>query len=248
MNAPASSPTVSIIMPVYNEKETIREILQRVADVQIEKEVLVVDDGSRDGTRDALKELEPQFSSRGFRFFYQEKNQGKTAAIRFAIPQARGKITIIQDADLECNPQEILTVIAPIQQGKADVSYGNRFHLGPRSVSGYKHYQGNKLLTFLTNLVTDLNLHDMETCYKSFRTEFLQSIPIRSSRFGFEPEITIKMAQRRVRVYEVPVSYEARTYTQGKKIGLKDALQAVGVIVKYGLLTNDSQFPPGEKA
>jgi len=236
-------PTLSVLIPAYNEANTIREILRRVMASPVNKEILVVDDGSSDGTRAILEELQAVAPPAGnrLRVFHQHPNQGKTAAIRRAVPEASGKITIIQDADLEVNPMEYPSIIEPILQNRADVVYGSRFHGGARAVAGYRHYLGNKLLTTISNCCTNLHLTDMETCYKAFRTDILQSIPIRSSGFGFEPEITAKVARKRCRVFEVPISYESRTYADGKKIGFRDALYAVAMILKYRLFDDLSK-------
>jgi glycosyltransferase involved in cell wall biosynthesis len=229
-------PTLSVIIPVYNEAKTIREILERVQSTPIEKEILIVDDGSKDGTADVLRQIEsgpaPQ-NGNTWRFFYQEKNQGKGAAIRRAQREATGLITIIQDADLECNPGEYATIIQPILDDRADVVYGTRFHHGARLVSSLVHTLGNRFLTLASNIFTDLDITDMETCYKAFRTDLFQSIRIRSNRFDFEPEITAKLAKKNCRIYEVPISYAARSRAQGKKIGLKDAFQALYTIARY---------------
>jgi glycosyltransferase involved in cell wall biosynthesis len=229
-------PTLTVIMPVFNEAKTISEVLRQVVEAPVDKEILVVDDFSTDGTREKLKQMErthPGKSDVTWRFFYQPKNQGKGAAIRRAIPEASGVVTIIQDADLEVNPQEYPSIIAPILEGRAQVVYGNRFHSGYHVTGPARwHYCGNKLLTLLSNLFSGLRLHDMETCYKAFQTPLLKGLPLRSDRFGFEPEVTARVGQRKFKVVEVPISYRQRSYAEGKKIGFKDALQAVEVMLR----------------
>lgn len=221
---------LSVIMPVYNEEQTIIEIVQRVLSVPLDKELVIVDDCSRDRTPDLLK----SFSGRPeIRVLRHEKNQGKGAAIRTGIQAATGDMIVIQDADLEYDPAEYPQLIKPILEGRADVVYGSRF-LGLHRVFLYHHYLGNKLLTFLTNLLYNTMLTDMETCYKVFRAEVLKGITIRSNHFNFEPEITAKVfKQLRLRVYELPISYYGRSYSEGKKIGLRDVLPAIWAIVKY---------------
>jgi len=231
---------LSVIIPVYNERYTIREILRRVCAVNMPKQILIVDDCSTDGTRDILKKLERDIAEgrrayphNEIEFIYQTHNQGKGAAIRAAIPKAKHSISLIQDADLEYDPAEYPKLLEPILHGNADVVYGSRFAGSSRRVLFYWHSVANQFLTFLSNIFSNLNLTDMETCYKAIRTDILQSIPIRSNRFGFEPEITAKVAKLGCKIYEVPISYNGRTYAQGKKIGLKDAFQALWVILKY---------------
>jgi glycosyltransferase involved in cell wall biosynthesis len=220
---------LSVIIPVYNERETIAAILDRVLATPYDKEIVVVDDCSRDGTRDFLR----TYSHPQVRIFFHEKNQGKGAALRTAIGHTQGDIVIIQDADLEYDPGEYDRLIEPIERGLADVVYGSRFLAGPHRVLLYWHSVGNRFLTTLSNMLTDLNLTDMETCYKAFRREVLQAIPLRSNRFGFEPEITAKVARRRLRVFETPISYYGRTYAEGKKITWKDGVNAVWCILRY---------------
>jgi len=231
-----------VIMPVYNEAKTVRQVLDHIIASPVDKEILIVDDYSTDGTRAILQELEKTGPEKGgvpWRFFYQEKNQGKGAAIRRAIPEAAGQVTIIQDADLEVSPREYPSIIQPILDARADVVYGNRFHEGYQGHRRSLHYLGNKFLTWISNVFSGLCLGDMETCYKAFRTPLLKTVPLRSDRFGFEPEITAKIARRRFRVMEVPISYRSRSYAAGKKIGTKDALEVFVVVLKYWII-NDS--------
>jgi glycosyltransferase involved in cell wall biosynthesis len=235
--------TLSVIIPVYNEARTIEAVLAEVMASPVDKEILIVDDFSTDGTREILKTIETTrtpAAGNTWRFFYQPKNQGKGAAIRRAIPEAAGTVTIIQDADLEVSPREYPQIIQPIIEDRADVVYGNRFHRGLRRATDKAHFIGNRLLTIASNLFSGLRLHDMETCYKAFKTPLLKSIPLRSDRFGFEPEVTAKIAQRRFRVMEVPISYVSRSYAQGKKIGFKDGVQALQVMLQYWWV-NDSK-------
>jgi glycosyltransferase involved in cell wall biosynthesis len=225
---------LSVVMPVYNERVTLREVVQRVIAVAIEIELICVDDGSNDGSREILAELQQQFPQ--IRVLLQPHNMGKGAALRRGIQEATGDYVIIQDADLEYDPAEYPVLLGPLEQGKADVVFGSRFlGGGPHRVLYFWHSVGNRLLTLMSNVFTDLNLSDMETCYKVFRREILQSIPIEEDRFGFEPEITVKIAKRRLRIYEVGISYWGRTYEEGKKIGWKDGVRAVYCLVKYSL-------------
>ncbi|RPJ43786.1 MAG: glycosyltransferase family 2 protein [Candidatus Latescibacterota bacterium] len=223
---------LSVIVPVYNEFRTVREIVERIRAVDVDKEIILVDDFSNDGTRDILKELEKLDR---VRVLYHPRNRGKGAAIRTAIPEVRGEIAVIQDADLEYNPAEYPRLIRPIQDGVADVVYGSRFKGGETRVHLFWHYVGNRLLTTVSNMFTNLNLTDMETCYKVFRADVLKAIPLRANRFGFEPEITAKIARRKCRVYEMPISYYGRDYAEGKKIGWKDALAAFYFIVRFSI-------------
>lgn len=228
---------VSIVIPCYNEKNTIRNILETVKKVPIKnKEIILVDDCSKDGTRDLLQS--PAFKKLANQIIFHEVNQGKGAALRTGFKSATGDIVIVQDADLEYDPFEIPEVIDPIYKGKADVVFGSRFLGGrPHRVVYYWHRLGNMVLTTLSNMFTNINLTDMETCYKAFRREIIQSIDIKENRFGFEPEITAKVAKiPDVRIFEVGISYYGRTYAEGKKIGWKDGFRAIYCILRYNLL------------
>ncbi len=235
MTAEASRPfKLSVVMPCYNERHTIRDIVQRVVEQPYDIELLIVDDGSSDGTRELLTELAGRHPS--VKLLFQPKNQGKGAALRRGFTEATGDIVLIQDADLEYDPRDYGTLLQPILDGKADVVYGSRFLGGPHRVLYFWHSVANSLLTTMSNMITDLNLTDMETCYKVFRREVIQGIQLTEDRFGFEPEVTAKIARvPGVRIYEVPISYAGRTYAEGKKIGLKDAVRAVVVMAKYGI-------------
>jgi glycosyltransferase involved in cell wall biosynthesis len=221
---------LSVVMPVYNERATLRQVVDRVLAV----ELICVDDGSQDGSREILVELGERHPQ--IRVLLQPKNAGKGAALRRGIAEATGDFVIIQDADLEYDPAEYPLLLGPLTQDKADVVYGSRFlGAGPHRVLYYWHSVGNWILTQLSNALTNVNLSDMETCYKAFRREILQSIPIEENRFGFEPEITVKVAKRRLRVYEVGISYCGRTYEEGKKIGWKDGFRALWCLLKYSI-------------
>jgi len=226
---------ISIIIPVYNEAMTIATILQQVDAVQLPfaKEIVVVDDFSIDGTREILRTVENKGSEK-FKIVYHNKNQGKGAALKSGFALASGDILIIQDADLEYDPQEYPKLIKPILDGKADVVYGSRFSgSGPHRVFFFWHYVGNTFLTLLSNMCTNLNLTDMETCYKAFKKEVLSKTDIKEKRFGFEPEFTAKVAKLRCRIYEVGISYSGRSYNEGKKINWKDGVWAIWCIIKY---------------
>ena len=225
---------LSIVIPCYNERDTINEIINAVRNAPIDsKEIIIVDDGSTDGTREILKKL----NSQDLNIIYHSKNKGKGAALRTGFKVATGDICIVQDADLEYDPQEFPLVIKPIIDNKADVVFGSRFQNGsPHRVVYFWHSVGNGFLTLLSNIITDLNLTDMETCYKAFRREVIQSIDIKENRFGFEPEITAKVARKNLRIYEVGITYYGRTYSEGKKIGWKDGVRAIYCILKYGLI------------
>ena len=225
---------LSVVVPVFNEKDTIRNIIDRIKESPIEeKEIVVVDDFSTDGTRDLLKE---EIETLVDKVIYHEKNLGKGAALRSGFKVVTGDCVIIQDADLEYDPSEYPLLMKPIIEDKADVVFGSRFSgVGPHRVLFFWHYVGNRFLTILSNMFTNLNLTDMETCYKMFRREVIQSINIQENRFGFEPEVTIKVARKGCRIYEVGISYYGRTYEEGKKIGWKDGFRAIYVIIKYGI-------------
>lgn len=229
--------TLSIIIPCYNEKNTIHDIIRKVnASPYPYKEIIIVDDYSTDGTREVLKNT---FESQVARVIYHDVNQGKGAALRTGIQAATGELVIIQDADLEYDPNEYPKLVQPILEGKADVVYGSRFIGGePHRVLFFWHSLGNQLLTLLSNMFTNLNLTDMETCYKVFKRDIIQSIVIHENRFGFEPEITAKLAKRGCRIYEVGISYYGRTYDEGKKINWKDGVRAIYCILKYNLFKN----------
>jgi len=223
---------LSVVIPIFNEKNTIREIYDLVNSVDINKEIVLVDDYSTDGTRDMLRE----FANESTKVIMHDRNMGKGAALRTGFRHATGDIVIIQDADLEYDPREYPKLIKPIIEGKADVVYGSRFVSGEyRRVLFFWHMLGNKLLTLLSNMLTNLNLTDMETCYKVFRREILDRLTIEEDRFGFEPEITAKIAKLDVRIYEIGISYAGRTYKEGKKIGWKDGFSALRCILKYNL-------------
>ncbi len=235
---------LSVVMPVFNERATLQQVVERVLAVPLSVELLCVDDGSRDGSVEILAQLQAQFPQ--LRVFLQPHNMGKGAALRRGILEATGDYVIIQDADLEYDPADYPLLLEPLMQEKADVVYGSRF-LGaaPHRVLYFWHSVGNKILTLLSNCLTNINLTDMETCYKVFRREIIQSIPIEENRFGFEPEITVKIAKRRLRIYEVGISYWGRTYEEGKKIGWKDGARAVWCLLKYSLKERRVAAVPG---
>ncbi|MGH9311891.1 MAG: glycosyltransferase family 2 protein [Vicinamibacterales bacterium] len=224
-----TDPRLSVVMPVYNELGTIDEIIARVLAVPIRTELIVVDDGSTDGTRDRLVELQRE---RGFVLVLQPRHQGKGAALRAGFERVTGDVVVIQDADLEYSPEEYPQLIELICQGRADVVYGSRF-LGRRRVFLFTHYAGNRLLTLITNVLYNTILTDMETCYKAMRVEVLRSFRLRSNGFGIEPEITAKIFKRKYRVYEVPITYDGRGYEDGKKITWRDGVVALWVLIKY---------------
>lgn len=227
---------LSVVMPIYNERKTVRQVVERVLSVPLDLELLCVDDGSNDGSAEILAALREEHSQ--VHVFLQGRNLGKGAALRRGIQEARGDFVIIQDADFEYDPADYPALLDPLVQGKADVVYGSRF-LGaaPHRVLYFWHSVGNKFLTLLSNCLTNINLSDMETCYKAFRRDVIQSIPIEETRFGFEPEITVKVAKRNLRIYEVGISYWGRTYEEGKKIGWKDGVRATWCLLKYSFKT-----------
>jgi glycosyltransferase involved in cell wall biosynthesis len=226
---------LSVVIPCYNEAATIESLLRRVSEVPLRLEVIVVDDGSTDGTRDVLPGLEQQ----GLvdHLVLHAQNQGKGAALRTGFAEATGDVVVVQDADLEYDPIEFPRLLAPILGGKADAVYGSRFLGGPHRVLLFWHSVGNRFLTLLSNMFTDVNLTDMETCYKMVRRDLLQSLELTAQRFGIEPELTARLAQSGARIYEMPISYNGRSYAEGKKIGWKDGVSALWSIVKFNLLT-----------
>lgn len=242
-------PRITVVIPVYNELSTIEEILLRVQAVDLDKEIVIVDDGSSDGTREFLTDLSQctkaastqmilphsvsVLRTENIRVFFQDKNRGKGAALRRGFKEAQGDIVIIQDADLEYDPTDYDKLIRPIETGKADVVYGSRFLGGPHRVLLFWHYVGNRVLTAISDMVTNLNLSDVWTCYKAIRREVLQGLDLRENRFGFEQEIAIKIAKGGWRVYETPISYCGRTYAEGKKITWKDGVRAIWCLLRY---------------
>jgi len=226
---PLPDPVLSVVMPAFNERATIEEIVRRVLAVPLKKELIVVDDCSTDGTRDLLQQLQKEL---GFTLLLQPKNAGKGAALRAGFVAVRGDIAVIQDADLEYSPEEYPELIELICSGRADVVYGSRF-LGRHRVFLFNHYMGNRLLTLMTNVLYNTMLTDMETCFKAMRVEVLRSMTLKSNRFGIEPELTAKIFKRGYRVYEVPITYDGRGYEDGKKITWKDGVVAVWTLIKY---------------
>jgi glycosyltransferase involved in cell wall biosynthesis len=222
---------LTVIMPVFNEQQTIEEIISRVIAVGLANEIIVVDDGSTDGTRELLRELDQNYPE--LKLILHDRNQGKGAAVRSGIAEASSEYLIIQDADLEYDPRDYHALLKPMQEGLADVVYGSRFLGAPRRTTMFWHMIANKMLTLMTNILYNSILSDMETGYKLFRREIITSIPLKAKRFNFEPEITAKLLKRKVRIYEVPITFNPREYSEGKKIGLKDAFEAVWTLLKY---------------
>ena len=231
-----SRPKLSVVIPVYNERTTIKEILRRIQEVAIDKEIIVIDDGSQDGTRELLEKLSLEsdpLRTNNIRILFQDSNRGKGAALRRGFELAQGEIVLVQDADLEYDPRDYFELMKPIERGEADVVYGSRFLGGPRRVLLFWHSVGNRVLTTISNMFTNLNLSDVWTCYKVFKREVLENIRLRENRFGFEPEITAKIARARCRIYEVSISYHGRTYAEGKKITWRDAVHGLWCVFRY---------------
>ncbi len=222
---------LSILIPAYNEASTLAALVERVRTVELplEREIILVDDGSTDGTADIARSL----ADSATRVLFHERNRGKGAALRTALAQANGDFVLVQDADLEYDPKDYARLLEPLLDGRADAVYGSRFLGGPHRVLLFWHYLGNAFFTLLTNLLYNVNLTDMGVCYKAFRTEALRAIPLESDRFGFEPEVTAKACKRRLRLYEVPISYSGRTYAEGKKITWKDGLTYLWCLLRY---------------
>ena len=233
---------LSVLIPVYNEANTVREAIRRVQRVDVSKEIIVIDDGSNDGSREILANLDLEAKKKTdpnneLRVVLKSVNEGKGAAIRSGLAEVTGDVIIVQDADLEYNPQDYPKLLEPIEAGEADVVYGTRFFGGgPHRVLFFWHYVGNQLLTLFSNILTNLNLSDMEVGYKAFRSDILKRIQIKSNRFGFEPEVTVKLAKLGCRIYEVPISYYGRTYKEGKKITWKDGFAAFYCLLRYRLM------------
>jgi glycosyltransferase involved in cell wall biosynthesis len=235
---------LSVVMPVYNEVHTVRHSIQRVHELPLDFELICVDDGSTDGTRSVLEQLRDEGLIH--QLIFQDQNRGKGAAVRRGIQAATGAVTVIQDADLEYDPLDLPELLLPILDGRADAVFGSRFLSGPHRVLYFWHRVGNGVLTLISNMFTDLNLTDMETCYKMARTELMKSLPLKTDRFGIEPELTARFAQSRARIYEVPVSYDGRTYAEGKKIGWKDGVAAFWHIFRSNVL--DPRAPMFDRA
>jgi glycosyltransferase involved in cell wall biosynthesis len=249
-----SYPSLSVVIPVYNERATIEELLRRVEGVPLDKEIILVDDASTDGTRELLQEIArgstdarsgPKAESgssfpptdKKIRVLFHDRNRGKGAALRTGFSAAQGEIIIVQDADLEYDPQDYFALLQPIQQGVADVVYGSRFHGGPHRVLYFWHFIANKFLGLLSGMLTNMNLADVWSCYKVFPRRILQKIQLEEDRFGFEVEITAKLAKMGCRIYEVPISYHGRTYEEGKKITWRDGVKSLWQILKYNLFS-----------
>ncbi len=223
---------LSIVVPVFNERTTLPAVLENIARVPMDKEILIVDDGSTDGTREYLQDL-AQGPGEGIRVFFHDRNRGKGAALRTGFAEVAGDIVIIQDADLEYDPQDYPSLLQPILDGRADVVYGSRFLGGPHRVLFFWHYVGNKLLTLISNMLTNLNLSDMETCYKVFRSEVLRDLTFSSDGFAIEAEMTVKIARAGFRIYETPITYSGRDYAEGKKITWKDAFPTLWALIRH---------------
>ena len=235
MPQPVPDPSLSVVIPVYNEHQWVAELVRRVQLQPWTKEILLVDDGSTDGTIEILEEIQRDHDN--VRLFRHAENRGKGAALRTGFAAATGDIIVIQDADLEYSPDDYEDLLEPLVDGRADVVYGSRFLGGPHRVHNFHHYVANKALTFLSNLLTGLNLTDMETCYKVFRRDILDGLALQEDRFAFEPEFTAKIAARGLRIYEVPISYSGRDYDEGKKVSWRDGVAAVWTIFRYRFLS-----------
>ena len=232
MHPPLDNPLISVVVPVYNEEDYIEAILRRVVAQPFKMEIIAVNDGSKDRSAEILDQLAADGTIAGLRVFHQPGNRGKGAALHRGFQEATGEVILIQDADLEYDPRDYQRLLEPILDGRADVVFGSRFLGGPHRVLNFHHYIANKSLTGLSNLFTNLNLTDMETCYKVFRKEVIDAIKLKEERFGFEPEVTARVAARGYKVYEVPISYSGRDYDEGKKIGWRDGVRALWVIAK----------------
>ena len=229
---------LSVVVPAYNEARTAERLLRRVAEVDLDTEIVVVDDGSTDGTRELLRKLEDE----GLidTLVFHEENAGKGAALRTGFQRATGDVVVVQDADLEYDPFELPMLLEPILRGQADAVYGSRFLGGPHRVLYFWHSLGNRVLTLMSNMFTDINLTDMETCYKMVRRDLLRTLPLSASRFGIEPELTARLAQAGARIYEMPISYHGRSYAEGKKIGWKDGVSAIWSILRYNVFSRSA--------